>query len=591
MKKIMLSLAAVVLLAACAKEAQPNDATTPADENLVTYTFTAANPNEATRSTLTNAGVFTWQEGDKIAIHDNTSASNVVFEVTAVDGEGNATITADAAPGAVWTNAIYPAARAKVSGNYIDFSNPGNAPAGPVLVSKVAGQDLSFKYAGAVVNITLNDIPDTPTSLTLTANAGTPFAEYPLTWDGENPVLGTGTSATSFITVPYAGNGNVTSIPVPHHNFASGFTITVDNAAGRHLFVKSTTKAKDLTSKILLPMDAINYEAPSAYYLKTVANKTDFWSAADVPFIKTGTDTYKLVVNADRMSDYYVYDEWNTDAPTTHQIKSGKTTEDAFTENTYSIIGACNKWTLEDNATYMLNAIGNWNYILGAEDLHNTEFKFNPAGNTASTTNNWKLPWGHETGAWFSFKEKVYSLDMIPDKGNTGLYCSDEGDLAVDIYFNAVDKKGQCYPAGYKGNPLCSLVEFTYDSNLENLSVNIVKQAVAKPFGEANFPENNMTISGSFNSWGENALNYNGNLSWVGEITVATAGETQFVLKREGDWKYKAGGTDLGTNLFGELTVKDDISNAKVTLEAGKYQVYVNVSSTDWKHNIMFVKK
>ena len=597
MKKIMLSLAAVVLLAACAKEAQPNDATTPADENLVTYTFTAANPNEATRSTLTNAGVFTWQEGDKIAIHDNTSASNVVFEVTAVDGEGNATITADAAPGAVWTNAIYPAARAKVSGNYIDFSNPGNAPAGPVLVSKVAGQDLSFKYAGAVVNITLNDIPDTPTSLTLTANAGTPFAEYPLTWDGENPVLGTGTSATSFITVPYAGNGNVTSIPVPHHNFASGFTITVDNAAGRHLFVKSTTKAKDLTSKILLPMDAIDYTAPSAYYV-TTESVSHYWDKAGVRLVQTGTDEYTIVENCDGNSTFYIFDEYNASQPKKGCLATGLTKLSYSTgTSTWRLVG--NPGEFEGVScvvaeTIQLEYEGDWHFAKNVKSLKEwPNFKF------VNGTENWEDQFGTKiSNSGNDNNVYVGNYNQTASRNNNPgwIYVNAEADKEYDFFLNPTTGEVRVFLSSDKHDPneTSGLWKIVYDkAENEVKELQRLGNVADTPFWNTKYPigTNAMCLSGSFNNWDDsNPFTYNGNMSWTIEgLNISSGGEYAFKIRPTSGWNDNFNsGNGAFSGRYG--TLNNGGGDAPISLTAGNYNVYLN-ATTENKYNIMFVKQ
>ena len=216
MKKLyyILFIAASVLATACAKEVSIDDTSsieTPSEiivpEETVTYTFTV---NASAKSSLTNGGAFSWVAGDHIAIYNSATSSYVTFSVTSVDGSGNATITADAAAGAVWTNAIYPAERATGAGNGVDYAV--QTVSGPILVSKVDGQTLSFKYLGAVANIQVNDVPGEPTKLTFTANANV-FGSRTFSWSGETPVLG-GEGSQASITVPFTSN-TIISVPIP----------------------------------------------------------------------------------------------------------------------------------------------------------------------------------------------------------------------------------------------------------------------------------------------------------------------------------------------------------------------------------------
>ena len=321
MKRIIYSaLAVVIVAAACSKvpdtttdQSRPQDPQSvepgeqPQADELVTYTFTAVAGDEAAvRSTLTDGGVFSWAEGDEIAIYNDNISGYVNFRVTAVDaGTGVATIKAEASPGAVWTNAIYPAARAAGSGSTIDYTV--STVSGPVLVSKVSGQELSFKYLGAVVNVKVSGFPASaaPASLTFTANTGV-FGSLNFSWNGDTPGL-SGFGSGESITVPYTSG--IASIPVPQTVYA-GFTITVDNAEGRHLYVKSTSNNFDLTGKKLLVMPELTYARPKFYYVRTRTTGTTVYDGDQIMF-PTGDGTYELWENCDANTTAYVYDEYN----------------------------------------------------------------------------------------------------------------------------------------------------------------------------------------------------------------------------------------------------------------------------------------
>lgn len=325
MKKVIYAItaiAALVIAASCSKEVVTND---PSNEELVTYTFTASSAEEEVRSSLTNAGVFSWVKDDVIAIYNTTTSAYVNFTVESVDASGNATIKADAAAGAVWTNAIYPAARATGSGDGVDYTV--STVSGPILVSKVVGQDLSFKYLGAVVNVQVNSLPDTPSTITFTAKTNV-FGSRTFSWSGESPVLG-GTGTTASITVPYSSG--IVSIPVPQASYA-GFTLTVDNAEGRHLYVKTTSNTFDLSDKKLLPMPALTYAAPTKFYVTTSSSGSS-WNKSQVRMLQTDANEYMVCMNCGANCDIYIFDEYNYDNGTVGYLNKGKVTD----ENLYKI--------------------------------------------------------------------------------------------------------------------------------------------------------------------------------------------------------------------------------------------------------------
>jgi len=319
--------AAALMLVGCNKE-QINPEQT-ADKDLVTYSFTASIDDPEVRSTLTNAGVFSWVAGDHIAIYNSTTSAYVDFSVTAVDDSGNATITADAASGAVWTNAIYPYDRAAGAGNEVDYTV--TTVSGPILVSQVSGQTLSFKYLGAVVNVQVTGAPSTSSTLTFTANSSE-FGSLSFSWSGDSPILeGTGSQAS--ITVPFNASG-ITSIPVPQASYA-GFTITVDNEAGRHLYKKTTSNTFDLSSKKLLPMPELTYAAPSEFYV-TTSSDSKYWDKSNVRMIQTGANDYEVWMNCDGNTTIKIFDEYNKDNLEKGVLNTGSVTDGNFYKITWN---------------------------------------------------------------------------------------------------------------------------------------------------------------------------------------------------------------------------------------------------------------
>ena len=111
MKKLAYILVAALAFAACQKEESQKDILV--DEGLNTFTFTASVDNNVvdaeTKATLSRGGVFSWAESDALKFYD-TDGNAYDAVITAVDGEGVATIEVTAAGNPTFYSAIYPAA-------------------------------------------------------------------------------------------------------------------------------------------------------------------------------------------------------------------------------------------------------------------------------------------------------------------------------------------------------------------------------------------------------------------------------------------------------------------------------------------------
>ena len=451
-----------MILAACSKEVAIDSEEkaiytpeTAADEELVTYSFTVGKAEM--KSTLTNDGVFSWVVGDKIAIYNSSTSSYVEFEVKSVDGSGNATIQADEAPGATWTNAIYPAARAAGSGNAVDYTV--TSVSGPILVSKVVGQTLSFKYLGAVANIRVNDVPGSPTTLTFTANANV-FGNRSFDWSGENPVLG-GSGSQASITVPFTNN-TIISVPIPQVSYA-GFTITVDNDGGRHLYKKTTANTFDMSSKKLLPMPELAYVAPSKFYL-TTSSESGYWDRENVRMIQTSATDYTIYVNCDGHTTIKVFDNynlgnasgasfsgsvddgnyyiinWSTTSGGSVTYKSA-TVDKPFWNKDYPIetngmclSGSFNSWGIGNAFTYN----GNMNWVIENLSISGGDHTFK----IRKTQSDWAYAAGYNSGLdhtlYGSLKGDNGDAYITLDAGNYNIYLNATSEWYYNIMFEKI---------------------------------------------------------------------------------------------------------------------------------------------------------
>lgn len=266
MKKYYIILMAAVLvgLAACAKQEAKFD--TPADtpeivaEDLVV--FTATDGEAKTKSEIDGStGKFTWNTTDRIAVH--TTAGYKLSATADVDGEdaGLATFTVDKGGAAINGFALSP--YTLVYDN-TETVNPGSASQwgdgggdlvvnlpGTYTLADIAGDkspipaiavnedgDLHFKQLGALLRVTLNNLPPSTRSVTIDFNGKKVQGAFTIS----SPTPGTSQIATSAtdgsddtitINTPDISawtDGQVVNIPVPIGEYTT-ITVTSWNAA------------------------------------------------------------------------------------------------------------------------------------------------------------------------------------------------------------------------------------------------------------------------------------------------------------------------------------------------------------------------
>ena len=606
MKKFIIILAAAVCaLAACQKneiELLDKPIIEKLDNGLVSYTFTAVIADDVsdaeTKATIERNGSFAWAKNDALKFYesDGTAAD---AEVTAVDGS-TATITVTTTHDrANFVSAIYPASAA-VAKDQISFNNRG-----PIVVSAVNGGTLDFHHIGSLVKIKFTSIPAGTASLVFKPASAFGYDGH-FDFSERVPRLKAGgTTSEIVVSASTADEGKDITICVPNVTLTGGFSATLNNNAagtGRNLFKKSTATAHNLStgSPVLLNMKSVACTAPSVYYLKTVAKGdpgTNYWSKEGMPLIKNGTNTYSITVNADRMSNYYVYDEWNTDAPTTHCIASGSTTSDTYSTNSFALVGEMNEWN-NTNTDYPMNKVGNWSFgVFDRSSLHDKEFKFTEYGSS-----DWTKSWGQTSKSWFN--SGTSSLTFTKNSGNdtnSGFWFDTASSPdKLYLYFNESTGNAQCYNTNTKSNPLCALTQFDFNSSSGTVTVTVKDQGVEYPFGDASYPRDTYGFKSAIDGWASvHSMTYDNNWGWKYNFTVPEAGTSyQFLLSTAGDtYLTQLSATwstvNVGSNLYGRLSYwGDDKTNPSVTFPtSGNYTLFVNPTyAYDHSLNIMFVE-
>lgn len=270
MKKYYSILMAAVLvgLAACAKQEAKFD--TPADtpeivaEDLVV--FTATDGEAKTKSEIDGStGKFTWNTTDRIAVH--TTAGYKLSATAVVDGEdaGLATFTVDKGGAAINGFALSPytlvyddtetvnsgsaaswgkdngALVVNLPGTYTLADITGDKSPIPAIAENEDG-DLHFKQLGALLRVTLNNLPPSTQSVTIDFNDKKVWGAFTIS----SPEAGTSyietasatgaDAAKDVITINIGGgkhgwlDGQVVNIPIPIGEYTT-ITVTSWDAA------------------------------------------------------------------------------------------------------------------------------------------------------------------------------------------------------------------------------------------------------------------------------------------------------------------------------------------------------------------------
>ena len=161
-KYFLMMLASAFLLSNCSQDEEATQVIQGKTNKLI------ATIEGASRSAVTDSGIFSWTEGDAISVWNGTDFTTFTLS------DGNVfTAQESINPSGV---AIYPAnvahtyenqtAGVELAAEYAYGST--NAP----LLAQVSGTNLTFKHLGGLMKFVVKGMPEGATSFTFTANAG-----------------------------------------------------------------------------------------------------------------------------------------------------------------------------------------------------------------------------------------------------------------------------------------------------------------------------------------------------------------------------------------------------------------------------------
>lgn len=230
MKKVVL-LMAVLWAVSCSREQM-------GESPLVEWTF----DTEYGRASLSDGGVFSWQQGDRIDIWNTTSGSFVPFTTLAGKGRFSATAPADARFSGA---AFYPAG---IAGGVsfvtlpASYASPEAATAAFPMYAPVSAGDqlLHFKHLGAMVSVTVTRVLEEVTRLELRSGSTLLSGRFDLTTVSGNPEI-CQQSGSGSVAVGLSLSGEETvcvTFPVPTGSYP--ISICLGNAGGDLLVISSS---------------------------------------------------------------------------------------------------------------------------------------------------------------------------------------------------------------------------------------------------------------------------------------------------------------------------------------------------------------
>jgi len=240
----------------------------------------------ASRSAVTDAGVFSWTDGDAIAVGNENGGYTKFTHGT----NGNFSAETSIVP---TSYAIYPYNEAYtflpeaglptvvLENNYTYGST--NAP----MLAEVSENTLQFKHLGGIMRFVVKDVPNTATSFTFTANSGI-TGEFELTQnsDGKNIISAeTDTNDNKTVTITFTSEDikDVMTfyIPLPTGTY-SGYTVSV----GGKSHTTETTVENTISRGTLMLMPTFTYDE----------NQTNLVKGEDNMVVLNGNEGVALTV-------------------------------------------------------------------------------------------------------------------------------------------------------------------------------------------------------------------------------------------------------------------------------------------------------
>ena len=301
MKQTIIALAAILLLAACAKEqvAVPEESTPK--ERVMSFT---ASLESATRAfDESTPGSFKWEANDAIAVPFRTVDNDLVYLSFTTNGNGEFShVFAEGEDYelVVDGNAYYPFSA--VNGTD-QITLDGTVI--PLVAQVGSDQTLAFKHLAAFMDMTFTGLPVAVSEIKVT---GVHAGPYSVSYNGGNPSLtAVNDAGTDYYSIPVTGEGACHATVSFAPGTYNSLTFNLLTANGTVVYSKSTSQ--NLERKKYYAMPALAYIAATKFYV-TTSSSTHYWDKTNVPLIQIGSSNYELWMNCDGGTTISIYDEY-----------------------------------------------------------------------------------------------------------------------------------------------------------------------------------------------------------------------------------------------------------------------------------------
>ena len=255
----MIFAASALFLAGCTSAIELTLEPDSNEAKRVEYSFTVG---ADTKAAISDAGAFSWTAGDKVAVWD---AQNGTFDEFTVQQSGaSSTITGTGLADANYTKAYYPASVATAGEDSIVWPDSYESAAVaaksfPMMAVNDNGT-LTFKHLGALLKVTITDLPSNVSSLVFTAtNKGVSGTLAVDATDTEHPFCAVGSSSSSIVIANADAetdeDDTIFYLPLPTGELDGGFSIDF-KLGTKTVGTKATTKAFAIARATVVPMKA-----------------------------------------------------------------------------------------------------------------------------------------------------------------------------------------------------------------------------------------------------------------------------------------------------------------------------------------------
>lgn len=276
MKRIVLFITAVLLFAGCAKEQLVEERSYTGPVTVVSATFESLS-NGATKASVTDAGAFTWQNGDKAAFTvasgssylTGTNSSTTATAVFSINGSPSFTSSSFAFyPSDLTTGKSTSSLAVKVPATREWVNGQTNVAMYGVKVENEAS--FNFSHMGGLVRVRVNNVPTnarkfvfkTPDykisgDFTVEEESGYKVIKTK-THETENPVPESEQTYTlTWTTAPTPENTMDFYIPLPLGTYANGFAFKFLDGTDAEILSKTSSQSETIARKDLVLMPAI----------------------------------------------------------------------------------------------------------------------------------------------------------------------------------------------------------------------------------------------------------------------------------------------------------------------------------------------